>query len=48
VHSLVDFPLRTAAIATSFAMCLALLSDSRAAPPKEKAALRRSKHREFK
>ena len=48
VHSLVDFPLRTAAIAACFALCLALLADSRAAPPKEKAELRRRRHREFK
>ena len=30
VHSLVDFPLRTAAISACFAMCLALLADRRA------------------
>ncbi|MGE5564054.1 MAG: O-antigen ligase family protein [Bacillota bacterium] len=48
IHSLVDFPLRTAAIAACFGMCLALLADSRAAPPKENAALRRKRHREFK
>jgi O-antigen ligase len=48
VHSLVDFPLRTAAIAACFGMCLALLADSRAAPPKEKAQLRRKRHVEFK
>jgi O-antigen ligase len=48
VHSLVDFPLRTAAIAACFALSLALLADSRAAPPKEKAELRRRRHREFK
>jgi O-antigen ligase len=30
VHSLVDFPLRTAAIAATFAMCLALLVERRA------------------
>jgi len=48
VHSLVDFPLRTAGIAVCFALCLALLADSRAAPPKEKAELRRRRHREFK
>lgn len=47
IHSLVDFPLRTAAIAACFAMCLALLADSRAAPPKDKAQLRRSRHRTF-
>jgi O-antigen ligase len=48
VHSIVDFPLRTAAIAACLGMCLALLADSRGAPPKEKSALRRSRHREFK
>lgn len=48
VHSLVDFPLRTAAIAACFAMCLALLADSRAAPPKERAELRRRRHVEFR
>jgi O-antigen ligase len=48
IHSLVDFPLRTAAIAACFGMCLALLADSRAAPPKEKTELRRKRHREFK
>ncbi|HWU91927.1 MAG TPA: O-antigen ligase family protein [Sphingomicrobium sp.] len=48
VHSLVDFPLRTAAISACFAMCLALLADSRAAPPKEKKQLRRRRHVEFK
>jgi O-antigen ligase len=48
-HSAVDFPLRTAAIAACFGLCLALLADSRAAPPKEeKTALRRRRHREFK
>lgn len=48
VHSAVDFPLRTAAIAACLALCLALLADSRAAPPKEKTVLRRGRHREFK
>jgi O-antigen ligase len=48
VHSIVDFPLRTAAIAACFGMCAALLADSRAAPPKEKAPLRRKRHDEFK
>lgn len=47
-HSLVDFPLRTAAISACFAMCLALLADSRAAPPKEKTELRRRRHVEFR
>jgi O-antigen ligase len=44
IHSLVDFPLRTEAIATCFGMCLALLADSRAAPPKESTELRRTRH----
>lgn len=48
IHSAVDFPLRTSAIAACLALCLALLADSRAAPPKEKAELRRRRHREFK
>jgi O-antigen ligase len=48
IHSLVDFPLRTGAIAACFAMCLALLADRRAAPPKEKAELRRTRHIEFR
>ena len=48
VHSVVDFPLRTAAISACFGMCLALLADSRAAPRKEKTDLRRKRHVEFK
>lgn len=48
IHSAVDFPLRTASIAACFGMCLALLAESRAAAPKEKAALRRKRHAEFK
>jgi O-antigen ligase len=48
VHSFVDFPLRTAAISVCFGMCLALLADSRAAPPREKSDLRRKRHVEFK
>ena len=47
-HSVVDFPLRTAAIAVCFAMCLALLADGRAAPPKESKELRRRRHVEFR
>jgi O-antigen ligase len=42
-HSFVDFPLRTAAIAASFAMCLALLAD-RAGPLDEEGELRRTRH----
>ena len=48
LHSLVDFPLRTAAIATCFGMCLALLADGRGAAPGEKKRLRRSRHAEFR
>ena len=48
IHSVVDFPLRTAAIAACFGMCMALLAESRAAPPREKAQLRRKRHVEFK
>jgi len=48
IHSVVDFPLRTAAIAACFGMCLALLSDTRAASSKEKSALRRTRHVEFR
>jgi O-antigen ligase len=48
VHSLADFPLRTAAIGACFGMCLALLADSRSAPLKEKKALRKRRHVEFK
>jgi O-antigen ligase len=48
IHSLVDFPLRTAAIAACFGMCLALLADSRGAPPEERLALRRNRHVEFR
>jgi O-antigen ligase len=44
IHSLVDFPLRTAAMSACFGMCLGLLADSRAAPPKEAAELRRARH----
>lgn len=43
VHSLVDFPLRTAAISACFGMCLALLADSTAAPDKEEQ-LRQTRH----
>jgi O-antigen ligase len=44
VHSLVDFPLRTAAIATCFAMCVGFLTDGGAAAPKEKGQLRPRRH----
>jgi hypothetical protein len=47
-HSIVDFPLRTAAISVCFGMCLALLADSTGAPPKEEKQLRRSRHVRFR
>ena len=48
VHSIVDFPLRTAAISACFGICLALLADSSAPPPVEEKQLRRSRHVRFK
>ena len=44
IHSLVDFPLRTAAISSCFAMCLALLADRRRPTPREAAELRPARH----
>lgn len=44
VHSLVDFPLRTTAISATFAMCLALLIDRRAAQRHDPADLRPARH----
>lgn len=46
VHSVVDFPLRTTAISSCFAMCLALLLRWRPAVPVlvEKTELRRARH----
>lgn len=44
VHSLVDFPLRTAAISATFAMCLALLIDRRQAQRQDPADLRPARH----
>jgi O-antigen ligase len=44
VHSLVDFPLRSAAIAACFAMCLALLADRRTPVRQEKSDLRPTRH----
>jgi O-antigen ligase len=44
VHSLVDFPLRTAAISVSFAMCLALLVREKPRPPAEKSQLWPTRH----
>jgi O-antigen ligase len=44
VHSLVDFPLRTAAISACFAMCLALLADRRTAQRQDEADIRPTRH----
>lgn len=43
-HSLVDFPLRTAAISAAFAMCLALLVERRAQAAAAKSDLRPTRH----
>lgn len=47
-HSLVDFPLRTAAISACFGMCLALLADRRAPPPSDPSDLRPTRHFVFR
>jgi O-antigen ligase len=44
VHSLVDFPLRTAAISTVLAMCLALLVERRTVAIRSKSDLRPTRH----
>jgi O-antigen ligase len=45
VHSVVDFPLRTAAISACFAMCLALLADRRTQPARQEPQdLRPARH----
>jgi O-antigen ligase len=44
VHSLVEFPLRTAAISGCFAVCLALIADRRAATVQEPGELRPARH----
>jgi O-antigen ligase len=44
VHSLVDFPLRTAAISAAFAMCLALLIERRPAMRQDPTDLRPARH----
>lgn len=44
VHSLVDFPLRTAAISACFAMCLALMADRRLPPRRGETDLRPTRH----
>lgn len=43
-HSLVDFPLRTAAISAVFAMCMALLAGHRVARPRDEGDLRPTRH----
>jgi len=44
VHSVVDFPLRTAAISVCFGMCMALLADRRAPPASDASDLRPTRH----
>ena len=44
LHSLVEFPLRTAAMSVCFAMCLGLLADRRQPPRKEVGDLRPTRH----
>lgn len=44
VHSLVDFPLRTAAISACFAMCLGLMADRRITQRQEANDLRPTRH----
>lgn len=44
VHSLVDFPLRTAALSAAFALCLSLLVERRAARPLEPSELWPTRH----
>lgn len=44
VHSLVDFPLRTAAISAAFSMCLALLIDRRPEQRQDSSDLRPTRH----
>jgi O-antigen ligase len=43
-HSLVDFPLRTAAMSTAFAMCVGLLADRRVSPNEDAGDLRPARH----
>jgi O-antigen ligase len=44
IHSLVDFPLRTAAIGACFAMCLALLIRPRSQAAVDSSELRPTRH----
>ena len=48
IHSLVDFPMRTAAISTCFAMCLAMLADRRTPQSQDPADLRPTRHLVFR
>jgi O-antigen ligase len=48
VHSLVEFPLRTAALSACFAFCAALLADRRAPQKIEAADLRPTRHVVFR
>ena len=43
-HSLVDFPLRTAAISAAFGMCLALVADRRPPQVADASDLRPTRH----
>ena len=43
-HSLVDFPLRTAAIEACFAMCLAMIAAGRPAPEPDRSTLWPTRH----
>jgi hypothetical protein len=43
-HSLVDFPLRTAALSSCFGLCLALLVERRAPQRQEANELRPARH----
>ena len=43
-HSIVDYPLRTAAISSVFAMCLAFLADRVKGDPLERSELRATRH----
>jgi O-antigen ligase len=47
VHSLVDFPLRSAAISACFAMCLAVLADRHTPSRRQPADLRPTRHLVF-
>jgi O-antigen ligase len=47
VHSIVDFPLRTAAISACFAMCLGLLAERRQVAMRQAGDLRPSRHLVF-